>query len=152
VRIVIAALVCAAACSGSHAASNASPSPAVTPVAQQITSPPAWPTYRAADYRNPGAPKLTPAQAALIRKTLAIVKPCQRALLRYAFPDYSGYSGTPPPDMRMVLFFGGYGAHVLWQPDLYWFPDQGTAHAIPYDSQPTPDFSIQADIANAPCR
>ncbi|MGC9991168.1 MAG: hypothetical protein ABSD52_02055 [Candidatus Cybelea sp.] len=49
-------------------------------------SPNPYVTYMAADYSKPGQPTLTANEVAQIREVLALVKPCQVGLLRYAFP------------------------------------------------------------------
>jgi uncharacterized repeat protein (TIGR03803 family) len=108
---------------------------------------PTWPqqpTYPAADYDKPGQPALTPPERALIEKTLAVIKPCQRELLRYAFPERSD------PDNQMVLFFSKPGApifdaHVLWQGNVVY--NEGNVGAVP---DPIPS-DIRNDIAEMPC-
>ena len=79
-----------------------------------IPTAPQPPTYLAAEYGKPGQPALTPRERALIRRTLAVIEPCQRALLRYAFPN------NADPSTHVVLFFAEPGkpifdAHILWQ-------------------------------------
>ncbi len=71
-------------------------------------------TYVALDYGKPGEPSLTVKEIAQIETVLREVKPCQRALLRYAFPSNAS-SGKP-----MVVIFqivelpNGYsGSHVF---------------------------------------
>jgi hypothetical protein len=95
--------------------------------------PTVWPSYLAENYGKLGHPRLTAHQAALIRKTLALlVKPCQVALLRYAFPanDIS----------EVVLFFQptttSEEPHVLWTRNLVY--REGLAVAEPYDNEPIP--------------
>ena len=55
------------------------------------------PEYLALDYGKPGQPTLTAKEIARIREVLALVKPCQRAMVRYAFPENAPF----------VLFFQG---------------------------------------------
>ncbi len=105
---------------------------------------PQQPTYLAADYDKPGQPALTPPERALIEKTLAVIKPCQRELLRYAFPERAD------PDNQLVLFFAKPGAptfdaHALWQGNLVY--NEGNVGAVP---DPIPS-DIRNDIAETPC-
>lgn len=46
-----------------------------------------WPTYSALNYKSDHSGKLTPMETARIAKTLALVEPCKRKYLRYAFPS-----------------------------------------------------------------
>jgi hypothetical protein len=100
---------------------------------------PTWPSYAAVDYGRPGHPSLTNQQAALIRKTLALLKPCQADLLRYAFPK--GRVG-PTSQREMVLFFQPPDAsiypHVLWTMNLAYKPAEGEAFAMPVAGVPLP--------------
>jgi uncharacterized repeat protein (TIGR03803 family) len=103
------------------------------------------PTYLAVDYGKAGQPALAPRERTLVRATLAVVKPCQRVLLRYAFPE------NAEPDTRMVLFFAEPGkpifdAHVLWQTNLLY--NEGAVVAAP--GPPIPG-DIRNDIADTPC-
>lgn len=121
---------------------------AMRKIAMASTTPPTSqqpPIYVATDYGKPGQPALTPRERALIRTTLAVVKPCQRELLRYAFPEDAA------PDWHLVLFFVESGkpifdAHVLWQGNLVY--NEGHAFAVPEPSIPS---DIRNDIANTPC-
>jgi hypothetical protein len=130
-------------CGGGRASSNASPGPGATLVTP--TPPAPWGTFVALDYDKPGHPKLTPDAIALIRKTLAVVKPCQRQMLSYSF-DEDDPSGT-----TIALYFTPSG-HVLWQQNWYWESELNRAHPLSWDTQRTPDWSIQGDIAANPCR
>lgn len=107
--------------------------------------------FQALEYQKPGQPPLTAAQVALIHKTLAVIKPCQRALLRYSFDNGDPSRKTidlyfEPDDPREP------SVHVLWERDLYYFFEEGRAHAVPFADEPSPDWSIRADITNNPCR
>lgn len=100
-----------------------------------------WPTFLAEDYREFSGRTLTPSEVALIRKTLALVKPCQRPLLRFAFP--------PNGDTTFVLYFqsaDGNAFHVLWTRNLYFRPDDGTTFAMMVSHS-----NIRSDIADQPC-
>lgn len=57
-----------------------------------------WPNYLAKDYGRTGQPTLTAAEVTRIRNVLAVIKPCQRAFLRYAFPKNSDF-------LPFVIFF-----------------------------------------------
>jgi hypothetical protein len=134
----LALLSIGVACAGSQTARTATTGTAdlarVTPFPTQ----PPWPTYVARDYEKAGHPAMTKKQAALIRYTLSLSKPCQAALLRYAFPD-PGW-GSPPHDM--VLFFQlpdpWMWPHVLWTRNLNYKPAVGQAFPVPYDGAPIP--------------
>jgi hypothetical protein len=49
-----------------------------------------WVVFDATTYDKPHHPTMTAGDAAKIRRVLAEVKPCQRALLRYIFTDGPG--------------------------------------------------------------
>lgn len=103
------------------------------------------PTYLAANYGKRGQPRLTPREIRLIRKTLAVIKPCQRSLLRYAFVSDPSVLGT-----RVALFFAKPGepifdAHVLRSNLVY---NEGRAFAVPAPKIPS---DIRIDIAETPC-
>lgn len=102
------------------------------------------PIYLATEYGKPGQPALAPRERALIRTTLAVIKPCQRTLLRYAFPE------DAVPDTQLVLFFVEPGkpifdAHVLWQGNLVY--NEGRVVAVPGSIS----SDIRKDIANTRC-
>src|SRR5579875_2251770 len=65
------------------------------PPSPLLVTPHLWPTYLAINYGKPGQPHLTSGQVKLIRKTLALVKPCQVRFLRYTFPSNASGSGIP---------------------------------------------------------
>lgn len=105
------------------------------------------PMYLAIDYDKPGHPALTTKETARIRKVLALVKPCQRVLVRYVFPQNSSF-------LPFVLFFQGpgYAQHVFGQSgNTFYDEGQGTVHAFPYDSSEAPTSDIKYDIARTPC-
>jgi hypothetical protein len=122
-------------------------SKARTSAASAIGTPspaPTWPSYSALGYDKPGHPTLTSQQVKLIRKTLALLKPCRAVQLRYAFPDWRGYATSPDPKNTMVLFFDspypGFEPHVLWTYNGYYDRTEGLEHAVPYDTQPPPKW------------
>jgi hypothetical protein len=104
--------------------------------AQNASGPDEWPSYWAQDYENPGHPTLTRSEVALIRKTLALLKPCQAAQLRYAFPR--GY----PAIHKMVLFFWSRDPsmqpHVLWSYNGYYTPSEGVEVSDPWSGKGVP--------------
>jgi hypothetical protein len=72
------------------------------------------PTYLALDAGRPGAPNLTPVEIARVWRVLHEVKPCQRALLRYAFPGGDRRNGPVAVFFRIVREENGYsGGHVF---------------------------------------
>jgi hypothetical protein len=87
------------------------------------TQSPSWPSFLAEDYRKFRKPVLTPNEVSLIRKTLSLVTPCQRRILRYAFPSDGG---TESP---FALFFQGSApfeaTHALWTNNLFYDPHDG---------------------------
>jgi hypothetical protein len=119
----LAILSIGVACASSQTARTASTSTADLARVTPFPTAPPWPSYIAGDYDKPGHPDLTKKQAALIRYTLSLLRPCQAALLRYAFPD-----GSPHV---MVLFFQPSDAalwpHVLWTGNFFYKPDEGKA-------------------------
>lgn len=95
-----------------------------------------WPSYLAKGYNKPGHPELTRKETLTIRRVLAVVRPCQRSFLRYAFPDLH------PTDLPMVMFFeprpselfssGVVEApHVLGEGNVHYKPREGEAIATP---------------------
>jgi hypothetical protein len=110
---------------------------------------PTWPSYRAVDYRNSrGHPALTPSQSHMIRSALGLVKPCQRTILRYAFPNGGLH--------HVVLFFyppsGGW-PHVLWTRNLFYKPEDGTEFAGSATYPEPQDFSeITYDVQHTDCQ
>jgi hypothetical protein len=113
--------------------------PGATPMAP-------WPSYLAEDYREYHNFRLSSSQVALVRKTLALVKPCQRAILRYAFP-------SNPDGVRFVLFFAtsaGAWPHVLWTNRVYFKVDSG--EVFPMSGSFTfPENSIRYDVVHTSC-
>jgi len=104
--------------------------------------------FVATAYNNPGHPVLTSAQVALIKKTLARVKPCQRALVRY------GLFGPSTTDI--VFFFAvgpRQGTHPFGQGSVMYFPDGGYSNAVPDngDAAKMEREGIQWDIDHQPC-
>lgn len=106
-----------------------------------VTKP--WPSYLATDYNKPGHFKFTDKEAALIKKTLALVKPCQRALLRYAFPSNG--------DMHMVLYVETLqgNPHALWTNNMYYNQLTGELDTLP-GSEPRWN-GLQYDVKHAGC-
>jgi hypothetical protein len=108
-------------------------------------STPTWPSFLAEDYRTFHKRTLTRGEVALIRKTLALVKPCQRALLRFAFSSNRDV-------LSFVLFFQtpyGAGFHVLWTSNMYFKPEDGTVFPV---SGPIPPWhGIRYDVEHTTC-
>jgi hypothetical protein len=110
------------------------------------TSQPISNSMIAMDYDQPGHPNFTADQAARIRYVLARVKPCQRALVRYAFGGIDS----------LVLFFAvtpgrGLGTKVLGTGEIY-VPSDGTE--LPMNDNYTEQMQkegIQFDIDHEPC-
>jgi hypothetical protein len=141
--IVAAALIAAINCSRSQERESASAS--ATPL---VTTDPGWPNYPAFEYAKPGHPNLASSQAALIRKTLALLKPCQAAQLRYAFPS-NGY-----PSGEMVLFFETFKSvpHVLWTTNVFYKPEEGEESPVPYgDMEPPNGQGTAYEVRHQPC-
>jgi hypothetical protein len=109
-------------------------------------TPPSWQSYRAEDYRTFDKKTLTRSEVSLIRRTLSLVKPCQRPLLRFAFPANGG------TNFPFVLFFqspdDGW-PHVLWTNNMYYKPVEGEIF-------PTPGYEpnwhgIRYDVEHQSC-
>lgn len=138
---VLLAIGAAAGCKGTPAnEATAGPTPMVPTAGYSRQQP----TYLAADYGKAGEPLLTTSQLRLIRKTLAVIKPCQRELLRYAFPE------VHDAQTQMVLFFadpsGPIGEeHILWQGNALYNENNVIAAPDPIASD------IHNDIAHTPC-
>ena len=110
--------------------------------------PPQWPTYVAKDYDVPGHPALTSNEIAMLREALRKVKPCQRDMLRYAFPS-NAKSG-----IRFVVFFEPWitpthPAHVFWTSDVY-FKWNGKVF-VTRRAGATVRSDIRYDIERTPC-
>lgn len=101
-----------------------------------------WPSFPAQDYRTSSGHSLRNSDVALIRKTLALIKPCQRAILRYAFP-------SNPEVVRFVLFFQTaiLWPHVLWTRNLYFKRDVGEVFALS-GNLPFSEDNIRFEIEN----
>jgi hypothetical protein len=69
---LVAALCCAMGCAGARTSSGASPGPGATLVTPTPAVP--WGRFLALDYQQPGQPKLTDPEVALIRKALELVQ------------------------------------------------------------------------------
>jgi hypothetical protein len=86
-------------------------------------SPPPWPSFVAEDYRRFRKINLSNSELALIHKTLALVKQCQRAFLRFAFPSDGG------TEFPFALFFQGSepfeATHALWTNNMFYDPHDG---------------------------
>lgn len=114
------------------------------PSLNQFPSPQStWPTYLAEHYATQAIPKLSHEDIALIRKTLALTSPCQRPFLRYT---YTSNSNGP----FFVLFFESktHIPHALWTRNEYYWPDNGSAAAMP---GPVDTTSPQQEIRDQPC-
>jgi hypothetical protein len=145
---VAAALSACSKTDASNAAAGASPAasaPAAPIVPAAMRS---WPGFVAIDYGKPGQPNLSGADATRIRRVLARVKPCQRALVRYAFPGRWA---------QAVMFFAippDGGAHVFGEGDAYYVPNQDSVIPIPGDSENFGEIEkqgLQWDIDHQPC-
>jgi len=111
-----------------------------------------WPSYLARDYSKTGQPRLTAAEAAKLRNTLSIIKPCRHAFLRYAFPKN-------PDFLAFVMFFQPSAASEQEGGDLRPMPhilEEGNAHYKPWSGEAfaTPDWEsneISVDVENRGC-
>ena len=112
----------------------------------QAPSPPAWPSFRAEDYRTFHKETLTRSEVSLIRKTLPLVKPCQRSLLRFAFPENAG------TEFPFVLFFRPLNyawPHALWMHNMFYKPMEGEIFP---GNGPEPDWNgIRYDVEHTGC-
>jgi hypothetical protein len=107
---------------------------------------PTWPSFSAKDYRSFHKRTLTRGEVSLIRKTLALVKPCQRPLLRFAFPSDGG------PDFPFVLFFSDkFWPHVLWTNNMYFKNEEGSVFPGPSGAAPVPWNGIRYDVDHETC-
>jgi hypothetical protein len=107
-----------------------------------VTATKPWPSYLARDYNKPGHFKLTEKEATLIRKTLALAEPCQRAFLRYAFPSNG--------NLHMVLYLENLhgNPHVLWTNNIYYQQLTGELNTLPGAE---PEWNgIQYDVTKCP--
>jgi hypothetical protein len=143
--LIAAALCCAVGCAGTRTSSGASPGPSSTLVTPTPAVP--WGRFHALDYQQPGQPKLTDSEVALIRKTLAHLKPCQQQWLEYSFDNADQTGNTidlyfEPSDPRQDT------AHVLWEGVYYHF-EEGRAIPLPLDSAPIP--GVSKALADYPC-
>ena len=112
----------------------------------RVTTPPPWPSFSAEDYRTFHG-KLDRSEVALIRKTLSLVKPCQRSLVRFAFPSDGG------TDFPFVVFFQGSApfeaTHALWTHNMFYDPHNGDIVA---GSGPVPKWNgIQFEVNRVGC-
>jgi hypothetical protein len=117
--------------------SGASPGSSATLVTPTPAVP--WGRFLALDYKQPRQPKLTASEVALIRKALALVKPCQQQWLKYSFDNADPTGNTidlyfEPSDPRQET------AAIFWTGDYYYF-DQGRAAPLPQSSAPIPGVS-----------
>lgn len=105
------------------------------------------PSYLAKDLGRLGQPTITQRQAALIRRTLSLVKPCQADMLRYAFPSNAG------TDFPFVLFFQGAfpfeATHALWTHNMFYNPRTG--EIFPMSGDFTDAENAQWDIKHTGC-
>jgi hypothetical protein len=109
--------------------------------------------YVALDYDKAGAPALSDGDKATIRSTLAHVKPCQRPLVRYTFPEGSS---------RMLMFFArpsdgpNAASHVFGRGNVFYIPAYNTAMVPPPDGMAIDGREAMAeglkwDIDRQPC-
>ena len=109
-------------------------------------SPPLWPSYYAEDYRTFDKKTLTRNEVSLIRKTLSLVKPCQRRILRFAFPS------NAVSEFPLVLFFQEQDyvwPHALWTHNMFYKPVEGEVFPAP---GPEPDWNgVRYDVEHTAC-
>ena len=123
---------------------------AATPFAQGYTAPPApplWPSFRAEEYRTFKGRPLTAGEIKSVRGTLGSVKPCQRTLLRFAFPQRGD-------GMSFVLFFyeeDKIWPHVLWTKNMYFKRDEGRTFPGSGGGWVAPGNGISYDVEHTPC-
>lgn len=123
---------------------------AATLFAQSYTAPPApplWPSFRAEEYRTFKGRPLTAGEIKSVRGTLASVKPCQRPLLRFAFPQRGD-------GMSFVLFFyeeDKIWPHVLWTKNMYFKRDEGRTFPGSGGGWVAPGNGISYDVEHTPC-
>jgi hypothetical protein len=115
---------------------------------QNASGPGEWPSYWAQLYQDPGHPTLTRSQVALIRKTLVLLKPCQIAQLRYAFPRDSG--------LDFVLYFFSkdplhFQPAVLWSYDADYDQVEGGVISLPGDASEPDDDYLTTVVQKQPC-
>jgi hypothetical protein len=140
-----AALCCAVGCAGPRSRSGASPGLSATLVTPTAAVP--WGRFLALDYKQPGQPKLTASEVALIHKALELVKPCQQQRLKYSFDNADPTGNTidlyfEPSDPRQET------AAIFWTGD-YYYVDQGRAVPLPQSSAPIP--GVSKPLADYPC-
>jgi hypothetical protein len=142
--LIAAALCFAMGCAGARAGSGASHGSSATLVTPTPAVP--WGRFLALDYKQPGQPKLTGSEVALIRKALALVKPCQQQWLKYSFDNADPTGNTidlyfEPSDRQET-------AAIFWTGDYYYF-DQGRAAPLPQSSAPIP--GVSKPLTDYPC-
>ncbi len=102
------------------------------------------PQYLALDYGKPGQPTLTAKEVARIRKVLALVKPCQRAMVEYAFPENEDF----------ILFFqtAGGSPHPFGESgNAFYNESQGLVEPFASGDGSPPPGDLGYDIAHTPC-
>ena len=143
----LVALLLISACIGSRTSGAKVTSSPISSLALQGpygASPTPWPSYAAVDYER-AHPRLTDAQIAAVRQTLSKVKPCQRDLLRYAFPQNSDF-------LPFVVFFEqpeSVWPHVLGQRNIDYNPGEGQVFTT--TGMPGDDYSLENDIKQRGC-
>jgi hypothetical protein len=120
--------------------------------------PPApWPSYAVVDYQRAGHPKLSADELSQLRAALERVRPCQRALLRYAFPSKTWSTAS-----SFVIYFddpgystGAYGqGRWVFGTDAIYEPSRGLASPIivPHGGhQNIADLQVRDLIARGAC-
>jgi hypothetical protein len=123
-----------------------------TPSLPTVTPYYEWPSYLAKDYGKAGQPRLSVAEVTKIRNTLAVLKPCQRAFLRYASPKNSDFlpfvmlfqpstvSEQKGGDLRPT-------PHILGEGNADYEPWSGEAFVTPYWESD----KISADVNDRGC-
>jgi hypothetical protein len=147
--IICVAVAMLAGCNASTHSNQQQPGSSSPAASEPALSPTTSPEYAAVDYDKPGHPQLTPDEVASIRSALARVKPCQRTLVRYAFPDSA--------ELPFVIFFqpeSGQGAPVFGEPRTYYLIVDGevvtASPTDPYADQ-VEKFGIQYIIDHQGC-
>ena len=110
-------------------------------------SPPPWPSFSVDEYRTFHKVTLSGGELSLIRKTLSLVKPCQRPFLRFAFPSDGG------TEFPLVLFFQGSAPfeaiHALWTNNMFYDPHDG--RILPMSGDNPKWNGIQFEVDHTGC-
>lgn len=121
------------------------------------SAPAPWPSYAVVDYQRAGHPNLSGDELSQLRAVLARVRPCQRALLRYAFPKNAWSTAS-----SFLIYFDGPGYSTgsygqgrwVFGTDAFYEPSEGTAAPIvvPHGGhQNIADVEVSDQIAHGAC-